>query len=185
MKLVINLFAGPCAGKSTVAAGVFSRLKLAGINTELVTEYAKDLTWEGNRTLLDNQIHVLGEQVRRIERLRGQVDVVVTDSPIMLGLVYRPPQYPDSYNALLRWFHDQYPNRNFFVTRVKPYQTAGRNQTERQALLLDEKIEDIVRALPNSAAISGNEGGIEYIVKETLGNLVPQQQEIKAYAVHS
>lgn len=35
---VINLIAGPGAGKSTTAAGVFSRLKFNDINCELVTD---------------------------------------------------------------------------------------------------------------------------------------------------
>lgn len=39
---VINLFAGPGSGKSTTCAGVFNKLKLAGINCEMALEYAKD-----------------------------------------------------------------------------------------------------------------------------------------------
>lgn len=39
---VINLFAGPGSGKSTTCAGVFSKLKLAGVNCEMALEYAKD-----------------------------------------------------------------------------------------------------------------------------------------------
>ena len=41
--IVINLFGVPSAGKSTGAAYIFSRLKMAGVNAELVTEFAKDL----------------------------------------------------------------------------------------------------------------------------------------------
>lgn len=43
---VINLFGGPSAGKSTLAAGVFYNLKCMGINCELITEYPKDKVWE-------------------------------------------------------------------------------------------------------------------------------------------
>ena len=41
--LVVNLFGVPGAGKSTGAAYVFSKLKMKGINAELVTEFAKDI----------------------------------------------------------------------------------------------------------------------------------------------
>lgn len=46
--LVINLFGVPGAGKSTGAAYIFARLKMLGINTELVTEFAKDKVWDCN-----------------------------------------------------------------------------------------------------------------------------------------
>ena len=38
---VINLFAGPGAGKSTTAAGLFHLMKIAGMNVELVTEFSR------------------------------------------------------------------------------------------------------------------------------------------------
>ena len=38
--LVVNLFGAPGAGKSTAAAYIFSMLKFANINAELVTEFA-------------------------------------------------------------------------------------------------------------------------------------------------
>lgn len=47
--LIVNLFGVPGAGKSTGAAYIFSRLKMLGINAELVTEFAKDKVWENNR----------------------------------------------------------------------------------------------------------------------------------------
>lgn len=43
---VINLFGGPGIGKSTLAAGLFEHMKIAGFNVELVNEYAKDMVWE-------------------------------------------------------------------------------------------------------------------------------------------
>ena len=43
--LVVNLFGAPSAGKSTGAAYIFSKLKMAGYNAELVTEFSKDMCW--------------------------------------------------------------------------------------------------------------------------------------------
>ncbi len=39
------MFGGPGTGKSTSAAGLFFKMKLAQMEVELVTEYAKDLVW--------------------------------------------------------------------------------------------------------------------------------------------
>lgn len=56
--IVVNLFGAPGAGKSTGAAYIFSLLKMAGVNAELVTEFAKDKTWEHNTKALDNQVYM-------------------------------------------------------------------------------------------------------------------------------
>ena len=44
--IIVNLFGGPGTGKSTGAAYIFSQLKLAGIDCEFVSEFAKDKVWE-------------------------------------------------------------------------------------------------------------------------------------------
>ena len=54
--ICINLTAQPGAGKSTLAAATFAKLKMLGINCELVTEFAKDKVWENNKMALSNQI---------------------------------------------------------------------------------------------------------------------------------
>ena len=46
--IVINLYGGPCCGKSTVSAGLFYELKCLGVECELTGEYAKDNPgWRG------------------------------------------------------------------------------------------------------------------------------------------
>ena len=80
--IVINLFGPPGSGKSTGAAEVFAALKKLGINAELVTEFAKDKTWEHNATALGCQEYVFGKQSYRLARCRNEVDVIVTDSSI-------------------------------------------------------------------------------------------------------
>ena len=53
--MVVNLFGVPGAGKSTGAAYIFSRLKMEGVNCELVTEFAKDKVWEQTEEVFKNQ----------------------------------------------------------------------------------------------------------------------------------
>ena len=69
--IIVNLFAGPGSGKSTSASGIFHNLKLAHINSEYVSEFAKDAVWGENFKVLENQIFVYGEQHNRITTMRA------------------------------------------------------------------------------------------------------------------
>ena len=86
--LVINLFGAPGSGKSTGAAQVFSQLKLHGQNCELVTEFAKDLVWENNQKAFANQIYIFGQQSYRLSKMLDEVDIIITDSPLPISIMY-------------------------------------------------------------------------------------------------
>lgn len=86
--LTINLLGGPGSGKSTLASGIFYNLKMGHIDCELVTEFAKYLTWEKNYKALAHQYYVSAKQMHREYVVQGQVDCVITDSPIITGLLY-------------------------------------------------------------------------------------------------
>ena len=49
--VVINLFGGPGAGKSTCAMEICSELKKHGLSAEYVQEYAKELVYENRMDL--------------------------------------------------------------------------------------------------------------------------------------
>ena len=86
--LIVNLYGGPGTGKSSGAAYIFSKLKMAGIDAEYVTEFAKDKVWENNTEAFKCQFYISGKQAFRISRCFGKVDVIITDSPIVLGKIY-------------------------------------------------------------------------------------------------
>lgn len=162
---VINLFAGPGAGKSTTATGVFTRLKQAGINAEYVPEYAKDLTWAERD--MSNQTLILGKQYERLRVLRGKVDIAVTDSPLLLTQVYN--RTLAGLNQVAANLYESFDNINYFVQRVKPYSTAGRKESEEEAKLLDARIKSVLTA--NGVVyteILGNAGGIEAVFHDML-----------------
>ena len=137
MAKIINLLGGPGSGKSTTAAGLFYKLKLHDYKVELVTEYAKDLTYEKRHMTLENQIYVFAKQLHRIERVKDQVDYVVTDSPILLSCIYAKKDLPDSFEKLVIDMWNADDNVIFYMNRVKPYQEYGRSQTYDQAVQID------------------------------------------------
>lgn len=135
---VVNLFGGPGSGKTTTAAGLFAELKARGHNVEFAHEYAKELCWEKNPRIA-HQLSIFAEQSWRIQRLDSQVEFVITDSPLLLSLVYGQ-HMPVAFHSLVMTEHKQKPSFNVFIQRVKPYQPAGRYQDESGAIVLDLEI---------------------------------------------
>jgi len=141
--LVVNIFGGPGSGKSTSAAGIFYLLKRQGLEAELVTEYAKDLVWEGTVTKLDYQMYIFAKQFHRVNRLLGKVDFIITDSPILLSFIYGK-MLSKEFCALVQSEHDKMNTFNVLAQRVKDYRENGRLQTEAEAKKIDEKMRGVV-----------------------------------------
>lgn len=150
MTQIVNLWAGPGTGKSTNAALIFGKLKVAGVEAELVHEYAKDLTWEGRDAALKSQPYIMAKQQFHIERVQGQVEVIVTDSPLPFGLIYQGESYTEHLGAHVIKTWRAWDNYNVFLkrdTEHHPYVEAGRNQTQEEAEILDGRIENLVSRL--------------------------------------
>ena len=143
--LIINLFGGPGCGKSTGASYIFSKLKMAGIDAEYIPEFAKDKVWENNQQAFDNEFYLVGKQSWRIGRVFGKVDIIVTDSPIILGALYCKDDEPMLVEAIKERFNKYARNNiNIRLNRVKPYNPNGRNQTEREAKGIDIKTKELL-----------------------------------------
>ena len=142
--LVINLIGGPGSGKSTCASGIFYQLKKLGINCELALEFAKDKVWEESIKILDDQLYVFGKQYHKLFRLNGKVDVIITDSPLLISILYNktPSEYFDK--LVIEQYHT-FNNLLFFINRAENYQTEGRLQTKEESEGLDNIIKEILQ----------------------------------------
>lgn len=177
--LVVNLSGSPGAGKSTGAAYIFSKLKQLGVNCELVGEFAKDKTWEHNTTALNCQEYVFGKQSYRLARCRNDVDVIVTDSPLPLSIIYNNNSaIADSYARLVMDVFNTYENINFFINRVKPYNPKGRNQTAEESDQISLRIKDLYKSLNISyMEINGDNDGYTEAVQCVLEYLKLAKEE--------
>ncbi len=138
---VINLFGGPGSGKSTVAAGLFYRLKMKGVECEYVEEEAKQLVWEERQNTLQCQPYVFAKQMRNLWRIRDKVDIAVTDSPIFLSCIYaNSADWPLSFFSYVYDQFEEFDNINYLLVRQKHYNPVGRNQTLEEAQELDQEI---------------------------------------------
>jgi len=159
--IVINFFGGPGVGKSTLCAAVFVKLKVSGIDCEMATEYAKDITWEESYKKLENQIYVFGKQHSRVNRLLGKVDVVITDSPLLNSIVYDNSKN-EPLRELVLYEFQKLNTLNFYVSRRIKYEENGRNQSIDEAI----KIDNIYKKLldDNNIQYIEIEPGQDYIV---------------------
>lgn len=167
---VINLFAGPGSGKSTVCAGLFSKLKLSGINCEMALEYAKDKVWEKSFRTLDNQIYVFGKQLHRIWRLKDQVDLIITDSPLLFSLIY-DKTYNSKFKDLVIDQFNCFDNINYFINRGEDYNPKGRMQTLKEAEEIDLMIKGMLLDLNISYISINKEEAIDSIYQDVINGI--------------
>ncbi|MHB1665892.1 AAA family ATPase [Thiomonas sp.] len=160
---IINLFGAPGSGKSTCAAHVFASLREQGVAAEFVPEYAKELVWFDNKAELADQLSIFAEQHRRIIRVFGKVEYILTDGPLLNSILFQPEGYPELFTETVLAFHARFPRqKNYLLKRTHSYEKAGRQQTEEDAVLLGHKLEGIlhrhipgqVTTLPVGQAVS-------------------------------
>lgn len=146
--IVINFFGGPGTGKSTTAAGLFYRMKKDGKRVELVTEFAKELVWEDAKEVLADQLYLLANQNRKLERLRGKVDFAIADSPLLIAAYYGKyyGNHPEIIVPICEDIFNTYENINFFIERTKPYVKLGRLGGEESARKADKEIRAMLKS---------------------------------------
>ena len=154
-KTIICLYGGPGSGKSTMAAGLFYKLKGLGYNSEMIREYIKDWVWEGRSVKAGDQTYLFAKSARK-ERIliENKLDFIITDSPLILthfyGLKYDWLERECNTSAIMLEHHHifckkhGYKVEHFYVQRAKDYNCAGRYQTEEEAKLFDEEIQALL-----------------------------------------
>ena len=141
---VINLFGGAGIGKSTLAAHTFFNMKCMNLNCELVTEFAKELVWQESYRVLDDELYVFANQHNPIKMVADKVDYVVTDSPIILPIIY-DKEYGHIFREFVLHVFSKYNNVNFVLERRKRYNPVGRLQAnEEEARKLDVEIRKLL-----------------------------------------
>ena len=84
------------------------------------------------------------EQAKRLERLRGKVEVIVTDSPILMSHIYGRNNSTD-FTMRIDDEYKKYYNFNLFIKRGDTFQQAGRIQNLEESKALDRKIMNMLK----------------------------------------
>lgn len=169
--IVINCLGGPGSGKSTMSAHVFAELKWLGVNCEIVTEFAKDKVWAEDFKALENQIYMFANQQRRIQILLDKVDVIITDSPLIMGISYLKEDIKPLKDLIVYEFK-KLNTHNFFLNRIKAYNPAGRMQTLEEAIEKDQEIKSVLDDHNiQYQTIEGIRDNVKFIVDYTMEQL--------------
>lgn len=185
--IVINLYSGPCAGKSTLAADIFSKLKRAGVQAEIPPEVAKIRAQRGDIGFLNDQLAVFAETHHQLAMTaKSGAQVAVLDSPLLLSLIYAPKPYLFHFPHLVRDVYDQYENLNFVLQRsnTHPYSEVGRVHSEQQAHSIDNEIISLLRECDvQFDPINSSEDSARHVVGIVLNRL--QSEGSSDYHRHS
>ena len=167
----INLFGSPCSGKSTIAAYLYHDLKSKDCSVELVREFAKDVIYEGSHLKFRNQLHITGEQYKRMQDIASNdkdgVSLIVTDCPLLLGKIYaklNEKTFPawKTFCKLLDELNNEFENFNVFINRAKKYNPKGRFQSEAESDALALEIKKLVKF---DLEIKGDKAGQEFLAE--------------------
>ena len=147
MTLIVNLYAGPGAGKSTLAYELAGKLKRHDYKAELVVEYAKQLAYKKAHFEFTDQISLIAHHNHNLHILKDQVDIVVCDCSFLNTLIYTDASATVEHKLAID-LYNRYENIGFILPRRTKYHTYGRYQTEDQAKELDRNIKDAIAFLP-------------------------------------
>jgi len=148
----INLFSGAGAGKSLTASNIYVQLSCKGYDIEFVEEVIKDWTYIQRVPIGCDGIYLQSSQIQKEDiRLRSGVNLIVTDSPLVLqyfyALHYNSP-LQEAMHSASKEFEKLYPSINIFINREdKFYNEVGRYETLEEAKEIDTELKGVLESM--------------------------------------
>ena len=152
---IINLFGGPGSGKSSTAGELFGYMKQKRLSVEYVLEIAKPYATIKDYKTLDDQIFMFGQNQHQLYTYLGEVDWIISDSPLLLSYIYidgnmskfsgKDSPFRKQFKKFVIETFNNFNNVNFFVDRQnREFRQEGRVHDEIQSRELDNKIKDLL-----------------------------------------
>jgi nicotinamide riboside kinase len=143
---VINLIGASNTGKSTTVYGLLYMMKRMGLSVEYASEYAKDMVYEQRGNILGDQLYILAKQQRKLSRL-DNIDYAVTDTSLLLGIVYATNPLPELVDVVKAYFN-AYDNIVFYLPRNDRFKFQGAGRVQQNTAESDSFIPKIESVLP-------------------------------------
>jgi len=138
-------------GKSITATNIRAQLGFKGYDVELVDEVIKDWTYIPRIPTSSDSLFLQASQIQKEDiRLRtGKVDIIVTDSPVMLQYFYawyhNDPFKSGMFLNAIEW-DKRYPSLNIFIEREdRFYNETGRYEKIEEANKIDVAIKKVLK----------------------------------------
>ena len=151
MTKVINLVGSPGVGKTLMSCLVFAGLKMRHLKSEYVQEFAKTLVWQKRYEELYNQYYTTFEQYKMIKPLDNQVDYIVCDSGLIIGLFYNEYNVQNVSNVektkkMILSKMSEFENIYIFLERNEefPFEKEGRLQAEEECKKMDSDFKNLL-----------------------------------------
>lgn len=177
---IINLYGGPCSGKSTVMAGTFWLMKVLGLNVEMATEYCKDAVYSGDSWPFKDQQYVFAHMRKKIKQCEGKhVDYIVTDSPLLMSHVYGADELK-TFHDLVDDEYSRMDNANYLLLRSFPYSSVGRRHSAKSSREVHEQIAAMLKRKGlHVQCVVANELAPSIILK-SLGIEIPENLIVRS-----
>ena len=147
-KLLINFYGSPATGKTWTAQNLTAQLQALGVNCEYVSEYATELIKAGRQDELKDQVKVTGEQLRREQEAFTRTNLVITDSPTALGIIYAPEHQKAALHDIAAE-SDKIPHINILLRHdyesLATFSTNGRIHGKEQSLAIQDKLIEMLK----------------------------------------
>jgi len=170
----ICLYGGASSGKSITATNVRAQLGFRSYDIELVDEVIKDWTYIPRIPKDCDSFFLQAGQIQKEDiRLRTGVDLIVSDSPLLLqyfyALYHKVPLQDAMLSAALE-FEQLYPSLNIFINREdKFYNEVGRYEKLWEAKHIDNLIKGVLvqnKTSFTSFSCLDQSGIVEYIISK-------------------
>lgn len=168
----ICLYAGPGAGKSAAAAGLYHQLKKRKFEVEQVREFIKDWAYEGRVPRSFQQFLIFAQQMNLEDSPLLHVNHVVTDSPLLLTACYCEHHgfiASEMVYSMVDLYEKSFPGLHIFLDREGiEYSQSGRYETLDQAKELDHLIESRLRERHTYAKFKtvDMDGIVDFVVEQ-------------------
>ncbi len=180
--LHVNFWGNPGVGKSGLAGELYGRLSKAGVSVDLVKEYARELQYrEALSRRLEGwfeteQLVISAEQYRREVECEDRVQVIVSESPVLQGVVFAPLHYRSELTSILRQLTAGWDSLDVLLNRNvrSDYNSMGRIQSSEESLALRPEIVSILEnERPNYVSLDADVA-LERVYEMVMGRLAQE-----------
>jgi len=161
--LLVNFVGAPGAGKSTLMAGTYFEMKVAGWDVECIHEVSKERILENDQFSLSNEILMFAEKLRRALRLKN-IDVALTDCSLRQSAYYAKGQFGALGETFFRDVSEGFDNIYVIVERNHAYVPQGRMDEASADIAGDTIIADIKAAGKPYTEVSGSRDSLGYVL---------------------